>query len=474
MNKIYSYLSAVLLLLVFGGCDSMFDNELPPHDLVGENAITNESSAEVALNGVYSYIGGYGTMSAYYISDNEFRTGLLDPKYYYRSKMEEDQLPQLQLQQDNNSIETPWKVGYKLVNAASNFIYYTEKVSDDAFGGNRKTEMLAEARFLRGFAHAFLLRKFGYFWDMESRLGTIIRMEPSSLSNNNKARSTVKESYEKIFEDLDYAIQYGPAYRSKYIICATAAKAFKADILMNRGAAGDYAEAIRLADEVIGSSEFGMEDTYADIFKNGYTSKELLFTRFLKEPPTMSDNVGSLLKMFGGGTYQPTSAYLAVFQPNDPRYEVTFDSIEYTRLDGTKYKMQNWKKHYVENGDCPMYYMRVAQMYLIKAEAMLWNGSEIKDVVDVLNVVRNRAGATPLKASDYPDRESLMNEIFNENVREIGMENGACYYLAVRMKIGGKRLLKTWNDNYEKDDQLCFPIPLAELQHNSKVDQKPL
>lgn len=56
MNKIYSSLSLILLLLTLGSCDSMFDNEIPPHDLVGDNAITSESSAKVALNGVYSYL----------------------------------------------------------------------------------------------------------------------------------------------------------------------------------------------------------------------------------------------------------------------------------------------------------------------------------------------------------------------------------------------------------------------------------
>lgn len=149
---------------------------------------------------------------------------------------------------------------------------------------------------------------------------------------------------------------------------------------MNRGADGDYSEAIRLANEVIGSAEFGMEDTYADIFQHGYDSKELLFTRFMKNPPAMDDNVGSLFKMFGGGTYQPSSAYLAVFPEEDPRYEVTFDSLEFTNLNGEKYKRQIWKKHYVSTGDCPMYYMRVAQMYLIKAEAMLRTDSPVKDV----------------------------------------------------------------------------------------------
>ena len=86
MNKIYSSLSLILLLLTLGSCDSMFDNEIPPHDLVGDNAITNESSAKVALNGVYSYLEGWGTWSAYYICDNEFRTGLLDPTAFVQKR----------------------------------------------------------------------------------------------------------------------------------------------------------------------------------------------------------------------------------------------------------------------------------------------------------------------------------------------------------------------------------------------------
>ena len=131
MNKIYSSLSLILLLLTLGSCDSMFDNEIPPHDLVGDNAITNESSAKVALNGVYSYLEGWGTWSAYYICDNEFRTGLLDPTAFYRSKTEGEQLPRLQVLDDNSDAENPWKSGYKIVNSANNFIYYTDRLPED-------------------------------------------------------------------------------------------------------------------------------------------------------------------------------------------------------------------------------------------------------------------------------------------------------------------------------------------------------
>ena len=30
------------------------------------------------------------------------------------------------------------------------------------------------------------------------------------------------------------------------------------------------------------------------------------------------------------------------------------------------------------------------------------------------------------------------------------------------------------NPKFENDDQLCFPIPKAELEHNFVVEQKPL
>ena len=108
MNKIYSSLSLILLLLTLGSCDSMFDNEIPPHDLVGDNAITNESSAKVALNGVYSYLEGWGTWSAYYICDNEFRTGLLDPTAFYRSKTEGEQLPRSEERRVGKECRSRW------------------------------------------------------------------------------------------------------------------------------------------------------------------------------------------------------------------------------------------------------------------------------------------------------------------------------------------------------------------------------
>lgn len=475
-RKIYCYITALASLAVLGGCDSMFDDEIPPHDLVGENAITDETSAEVALNGCYYYLQGPNTMSAYYISDNEFRTGLLRDDKAYRSNFETEQLFKFAYREDESNVANPWQKAYQLTNVASNFIYYTEKLPSSAFGEGRQEEMLSEAHFLRAFGHALTLRRYGYFWDLDSKLGTIIRMEPSSLSNNNRERSTVAESYEKIFEDLDYAIKHGPKFYSVYNASAMLARGFKAALLMDRGAEGDYAEAIRLADTVINSGEFGLEDTYEDVFVKGYNSKELMFTRYLERDYDIDYNTGTIIKMFCGGTYQPTQRYKDMFEQDDPRYKATFDTIWIERYGTTiKDPFDRWAKHnHMANGRCPMWYMRLAQMYLIKAEAMAYTGASTKDVLAVLNVLRDRAGASHLEENKSYTRDELLELIFKENVREIGMENGDLFYLAVRMKISGDRYLKQLNENFTDDNQLAFPIPLGELQHNPLVSQKPL
>lgn len=85
-----------------------------------------------------------------------------------------------------------------------------------------------------------------------------------------------------------------------------------------------------------------------------------MFTRHIKTPPSMDDNVGSLFKMFGGATYKPTEMYFEILTQDDKRYEATFDSVMLGNGTAAR-KTQVWKKHYVTSGDCPMYYMRVAR-----------------------------------------------------------------------------------------------------------------
>lgn len=71
----------------------------------------------------------------------------------------------------------------------------------------------------------------------------------------------------------------------------------------------------------------------------------------------------------------------------------------------------------IYGGETPWYIMRSAEVYLLMAECYYWKGGSDQQLVDMLNVVRRRAGAEDLTAS-----EAGMAAILNERARELYME----------------------------------------------------
>lgn len=490
MNRYIKYICFGVMCMGLTSCDDWFDgildDQLPKHDLVPENAIVDEKSSEKALLGAYSYMDdskyNSGYLNSQLIIRNWIRLNLMAP--VGGGSFESDQLYKFNYDETDSNFELPWTHVYKIINAANNTIYYTELADDNNYGPNRKNELLAEARFLRGFCHMYLMQHYSQFYDMNSEYGVLLRTEPSKLSNNNLARASVKDSYEAIFSDLEFAAENAPAFSSIYRISKTAAKAFYANYLLMRGTEADYEKALTLADEVLASTEFSMEENYADIFTKRYSSSELMFTQYTEEPYVYTANVRGLAQTLGRGQYRAKeydpedemSLYYEIMNDEESaRYVATVDSITFPgQTSQNKVKTFVWKKfHTLEKEAIPMYYMRVAQMYLVKAEAKSYKGYSIGDVLDELNVLRERAGETPLVASDYADMEAVRAEIMREYVREFGAENADPYFYAARTFVDGHRLLADYNVNYSDEKTLCFPIPAKELEKNNLAKQNP-
>src|SRR5690606_36981128 len=156
---------------------------------------------------------------------------------------------------------------YRIVNAANNVIHYTQLIPESRIRPEIKTKILAEAHFLRGFAHLWGLKYYGYFFDPESPYGIILRHAPTNLGNIVQARATVAETYDSIIADFDYCIEYGATTsESVFEASSTVAKAFLAEVLLMRQASGDIDRMLQLADEIINSGEFVLDSTFADVF----------------------------------------------------------------------------------------------------------------------------------------------------------------------------------------------------------------
>lgn len=478
MKKIFKYIPFGLLLLL-GGCSDMFDKEVPTYTVV-DNAIYDATSAENALRGVYSYLVASGSQTRYDFDTRYIKDAALRVKFFDMQRNSEKELAEMKTSLTADYVTSRWKGISELINAANLVIDGVERLDKGLLSETKRREIIGEARFMRAFGQLYLMKYYSWFWDVNSEYGPIMRRVPTNVKNTQIARSTVRKGYELILEDLDDAIAHAPDFTTPFRASKGLAKAYKVEVLLMRGEGDDCSEAARLAEEVKTDYGFALEDSFADVFANGYNSKELMFSRWLAK--TTIDKAdgegGSMKRSFGGGEW-PSTTYKEILttENNIFRYVETLDSIFYEAADKRK-KVISWKKLWKEDGDCPMYYMRLAQMYIYKAEALARTNAPVQSVLDELNALRSRSkdGDHKLKIEDYShySQDQILQLVYNEAVREVGMENGCEYFMAVRIPFRkGYPLLYLYNDNFAWN-RVCWPIPQDELKYNILMEQNPL
>ncbi|MDZ4821843.1 MAG: RagB/SusD family nutrient uptake outer membrane protein [Flavobacteriales bacterium] len=125
----------------------------------------------------------------------------------------------------------------------------------EGLGESERTRMEAEARFIRGLCHWWVLKLWAQPWGYtadNSHLGIVLRTEPKQ---EPLPRSTVKESYDFIVDDLVFAENNLPASNDVYAT-RNAAQALLTYVSFQKW---DYSGAFFYADQVINSGAFSLE-----------------------------------------------------------------------------------------------------------------------------------------------------------------------------------------------------------------------
>lgn len=116
------------------------------------------------------------------------------------------------------------------------------------------------------------------------------------------------------------------------------------------------------------------------------------------------------------------------------------------------------------------YYMRLAETYLIRAEAYLGKGNLAK-AADDINMLRNRAKAKPVLAG-----EVSIDYILDERARELSFEEDRRLTLARLGKVVERvRKYNDLNNSNILDHHGLWPIPAREIEANinGKLEQNP-
>lgn len=418
----------------------------PPNNLVAENVVENETDARALLNGAYTTITSR-TSPFYYMYTELIPSALVGSMSQAGGGSAHGEFSINDLLFDNIYVRDYWLSFYKVMDIANNSIVLTAELTDKEISANSKREIIGEAHFIRAMATFDALRYYGQFFDENSNFGIILRTEPSNFVTRNKARSTVVESYAQILSDLDIAIADAPDYSVTYRASKTAAQALKAKVLLYQG---KYAKAAALADQVIMSGTTSLENSFESVFSEGLNSSEMILMTYRDENSDSEDNNR---KRFYSG--RVGSSWFTELIDSDPRKPFTYSGVNVLKVNNTEtYR--------------PTYFLRLAEMYLIKAEGLAFSGASLEDASTPLNVIRNRAGIGNTSATTM---DELKDDIFNEIARELAFENGSEWFAAIRFNK-----IMTLKTSVTSSNQFILPIPESEINGNGAItlaDQNP-
>jgi hypothetical protein len=469
MKSTLLYIVTGALLVSQVACNKDLD-ALPENSRVAEVAITDAKTAEIALNGAYYNFANTTPKKTSWQFHEIAPAALAGYLGYGYGPLGEEENRNASL-----SLTDYWSESYKLLNTVNGALKGTLALPAEAFADSRKEEIIGELHFLRAYAHFKLLSYYGEWFKIGSPNGVLLRDEPSSKSNISKARSTVAESYDFIVADLDDAIAHAPSENQNYYVTNWAAMLLKMRVLMSRGEAGDYGEVVSLANNIIQNSPYQLEPNMKDIFRSkGLSSAEVILG--LKPQANQEKDYYSRSAQYwpGASAMYVAKGALKSLLEGDPRSWMIGSANPYSAYSPntfyfTKYMVQGGTPTPVSE---TYYAMRLSEVYLLKAEAIVRSGGSLTDAKTAVKEVMSHAGVTDFSAVDNASTpEDLLLQIYYETVKSLVAEDGQEWMALLRLDFETVKQIKP---TITTQAQYIIPIPHSEFVYNPAIgDQNP-
>lgn len=341
---------------------------------------------------------------------------------------------------NNGTLLTMWRGYYKAI--------YNANVTLSTLAKLEQTEenlyIEAQARFLRAYAYYCLATR----WD-----GVPIIKENTLEQVKRDKQQAV---FEFIKEELNACITGGnlktfaETSNAPYYVSLEAAQALMARLALTMG---DKTTATRLAEALIENPSFQLSENYDNIF-NTTSNSEVIFS-FRNSTSESAQNLYALFTTYdspmkGSWFLCPSPESEKMFDdPADTRKATCITHLQSTSTD---YIIMNKFRDYT-----PLIVSRIAEMYLISAEAQGMAG------LDRLNELRQYRGLQPLtnitSDSEYEKAVAL------ERRKELYCEGFLFFDLIRTNKVAEEVSSMEGKNNY------YLPLPESEVQYNPNLNE---
>lgn len=394
-----------------------------------------------------------------------------------------------------------WRMSYRV-------IFGTNKVIDAVKDGEDAAhdQVKGENYFLRAMVYFNLVRIYGrpYYQNNGDNLAVPISLNSLVNKDYQPKRNTVKEVYAQVVSDLEKAAALMTTARGNNYASREAAWALLSRVYLYMGGTPTAPQnafntkAVEYADKVITSNKYTLITgaTYAASFaSDSKANKEFIFS--FRHDDANGNYINEFLSprdVFGNpyqGEYAASPDYMAILKQNPADLRLNFVTLEtdkrITATDKSRNSVNKYNYQQIaplggfdfsarsRSGTC---YLRLAEMYLNKAEALAKSGNNT-DALTTLNVVRVRANApawttASLAAAGF----TVFQAALNERRLELAWEGHSSF----DNFRNGLDMTRNYLDYFftapltvqADDKRVVYPLPPIEIQMNPNLDQNPL
>lgn len=509
MNRLNKMLLSATAVLASGAaltsCSSDFLNVTPEHQYVAETSYGSDEAVMKAIEPLY----GYAWFNFNYRAMNSIGSLRANDAWnpYFQAPFAQFTITGL-----TNELADAWTAFYTVVSMSNQLIEDINKYATDDVSEDTKNLALGEAYLMRATAYFYLVRSWGDVVVYEQNTeATEVPVMP--LTKEEDVLKFVIRDYKRAMELLPRTSTNFHA--TKYAAEALCAKATLALSGWNKGTRDQAMldEVITMCDDVINNGPYALMENYYDLFTYanntyGTTNSEAILVMRFADPLTaewgeqnangadLSWNGSSDVSSWGGfyasvdmldlynedisdsirfkTTFCTPGAYYSDWDTGNDLVAASKKTPEngYPQATGYVYskKFCNNKKGLTgTQADCQghlksmyspynSYIIRLADVYLTKAEAVLGNSETTSDAngLAAINAVRNRAKVKSLTSYGLED-------LIKERRKEFCMESQNWYEMVTWYRWKPQYMLNYFNNKQHRS----FQINEGDVLYNS-------